>query len=317
MAITKPPVVPAWADTATPTTDIVQPSDPEISAGWPLSTTPPSRQRFNWVLNFCANAVRYFSRRGVPDWDSAETYSTNDIVQQGGALFRSLQDGNTNHLPSDLVNDAWWGLPQFRTANTDDQSSQGATTAYVLGQISISNPLMDGAVAVGTSKKFARADHRHPTDTTRAATSGSYPSMSVGYASSAGSVSWSGVTGKPTTTGGYGITDAITTATIGSQSVAFATTAGRARPRRSDDAYWDLYWSGQGGQPNWLVGSNDGVSFYVYNPANFSVNHATSADTATRARNFPSKAGNNVTLSAGSGPPNLSGSTDGDAWEYY
>jgi hypothetical protein len=30
------------------------------------------------------------------------------------------------------------------------------------------NPLMDGAVAVGVSTKYAREDHRHPTDTTRA-----------------------------------------------------------------------------------------------------------------------------------------------------
>jgi hypothetical protein len=36
-------------------------------------------------------------------------------------------------------------------------------------------------------------------------------------------------------------------------------------------------WSGQGGQPSWLWGGNDGVNMYVYNPSNFSVNYATSA----------------------------------------
>jgi hypothetical protein len=40
-----------------------------------------------------------------------------------------------------------------------------------------------------------------------------------------GSVPWTGITGKPTTVAGYGITDAITTANIGSQSVASAVTA--------------------------------------------------------------------------------------------
>ena len=33
-------------------------------------------------------------------------------------------------------------------------------------------------------------------------------------------------------------------------------------------------WSGQAGQPNWLWGSNDGSNCYVWNPANFRVNHA-------------------------------------------
>ena len=39
-------------------------------------------------------------------------------------------------------------------------------------------------------------------------------------------------------------------------------------------------WSGQGGQPTWLWGGNDGANFYVYNPSNFSVNYAGSAGSA-------------------------------------
>lgn len=38
--------------------------------------------------------------------------------------------------------------------------------------------------------------------------------------------------------------------------------------------------SGQGGQPSWLWGGNDGVNMLVWNPANFSVNFATSAGSA-------------------------------------
>lgn len=40
-------------------------------------------------------------------------------------------------------------------------------------------------------------------------------------------------------------------------------------------------WTGQGGQPEWLWGGNDGVNMKVYNPANFSVNHANSAYIST------------------------------------
>lgn len=297
MAITKPPVLPPWADTAANPADIVQPSNAEISAGWPQSATPPSRQRFNWILNFCANAVRYLVRRGIADYDAAETYAVDDIVRGdvNGLIYRSLQANNINHPPS--TSPTWWDTPLVKTPAIADNTTRIATTAWVTTAIS-----------------------------GKANTNGTYASMTVGNATnaasaataaSAGTVPWSGVTGRPTTVGGYGITDAITTANIGTQSVANATTAGRARPRRSDNTNVDFNWSGQSGQPTWLWGSNDGVNFYVWNPSNFSVNYATNADVAVRARNFPDRPGTNVTLQAGSGPPNLSGSQNGDLFWFY
>ncbi|HEV7321593.1 MAG TPA: hypothetical protein VGO04_23570 [Ensifer sp.] len=39
-------------------------------------------------------------------------------------------------------------------------------------------------------------------------------------------------------------------------------------------------WSGQGGQPNWLWGGNDGTNMYVYNPSNFNVNWANNSGNA-------------------------------------
>ena len=36
-------------------------------------------------------------------------------------------------------------------------------------------------------------------------------------------------------------------------------------------------WAGQGGQPSWLWGGNDGSNHYVYNPSNFSVNYASTS----------------------------------------
>lgn len=44
-------------------------------------------------------------------------------------------------------------------------------------------------------------------------------------------------------------------------------------------------WSGQNGQPPWLWGGSDGENMFVYNPSNFNVNHATTADTAVRLAN--------------------------------
>jgi len=54
-------------------------------------------------------------------------------------------------------------------------------------------------------------------------------------------------------------------------------------------------WSGQGGQPTWLWGSNDGTNIYVWNPSNFNVNYATSAGSATSATTAGSCSGNAAT----------------------
>jgi hypothetical protein len=136
MAITKPPVLPAWADAG----DKVQPSNAELSVGWPVSSTPPSRQRFNWVLNYVANAVRYFSRRGMPDYDAAETYMTGDrIIGDDGKTYRSLIDNNTAQTPSTSPT-KWerWAFSQSDLgANAQTQpytafTTTGATGAFVL-----------------------------------------------------------------------------------------------------------------------------------------------------------------------------------------
>jgi len=46
-------------------------------------------------------------------------------------------------------------------------------------------------------------------------------------------------------------------------------------------------WAGQGGQPTWLWGGNDGLNQFVYNPSNFSVNYANSAGSAGSASSVP------------------------------
>jgi hypothetical protein len=54
------------------------------------------------------------------------------------------------------------------TPATDNNSTNIATTAFVVGQASATTPLINGTAAVGTSLRYARQDHVHPTDTTRA-----------------------------------------------------------------------------------------------------------------------------------------------------
>jgi hypothetical protein len=64
------------------------------------------------------------------------------------------------------------GTPLSPTAAVDTNTTQIASTAFVLGQASSSTPLIDGTATIGTSTRYARADHIHPTDTTRAALTG-------------------------------------------------------------------------------------------------------------------------------------------------
>lgn len=45
-------------------------------------------------------------------------------------------------------------------------------------------------------------------------------------------------------------------------------------------------WSGQPGQPAWVWGGSDGSNMYVYNPANFNVNYANSANVANALFNI-------------------------------
>lgn len=63
---------------------------------------------------------------------------------------------------------AFTGTPTAPTAAADTNTTQLATTAYVLGQKGTTTPVMNGTAAVGTSLKYARADHVHASDTSRA-----------------------------------------------------------------------------------------------------------------------------------------------------
>lgn len=61
------------------------------------------------------------------------------------------------------------GTPKAPTAPQDTNTTQIATTAFYAGQASLVAPQPDGAAVPGTSLRFARADHVHPTDPTRQA----------------------------------------------------------------------------------------------------------------------------------------------------
>lgn len=60
------------------------------------------------------------------------------------------------------------GTPTSASAAVDTNTNQIATTAFVVGQAGSASPIMNGIATVGTSLRYARQDHIHPSDTSRA-----------------------------------------------------------------------------------------------------------------------------------------------------
>ena len=67
-----------------------------------------------------------------------------------------------------IASPSFTGVPLAPTAVVNTNTTQLATTAYVVGQAGTASPLMNNSVAVGTSLLYARQDHVHPVDTSRA-----------------------------------------------------------------------------------------------------------------------------------------------------
>lgn len=91
----------------------------------------------------------------------------------GDPLRDAFGKVNENFAELDLLkapknSPALTGAPTAPTQAADNNTTRVATTAFVVGQAATVAPVMAGAAAVGASLRFARQDHRHPTDTTRA-----------------------------------------------------------------------------------------------------------------------------------------------------
>jgi hypothetical protein len=119
-----------------------------------------------------------------------------------------------------LASPAFTGAPTAPTAALTDNSTTIATTAFVKGQgyAPLASPTFTGAPKAPTA---AVADNSTTIATTAYVQSQGYLKTSgtvanATNASTAASVPWSGVTSKPTTLAGYGITDkvALVTATV-------------------------------------------------------------------------------------------------------
>lgn len=90
----------------------------------------------------------------------------NDTTNVHGIVDTSLvvtTTGSQTLTNKSLTSPTITGTPTAPTAAADTNTTQVATTAYVIGQASSTSPNALGSAAVGTSNRYARADHTHPT----------------------------------------------------------------------------------------------------------------------------------------------------------
>ena len=95
----------------------------------------------------------------------AATTTSTEIGYVAG-VTSSVQDQLDAKAP--LASPSFTGEPTAPTATANQNDTQIATTAFVVGQAGTLDPAPNGSPDPGSSLKYARQDHVHETDTTRA-----------------------------------------------------------------------------------------------------------------------------------------------------
>lgn len=149
--------------------------------------------------------------------DAIRVNGTNQVtlaLGPGDSIFlehngSSWSMATTSVLKGSTVSPAFTGTPTAPTAAQNTNTTQVATTAFVLGQASGTTPAMNGIGQAGAATTFARADHVHPTDTNVA------PLVSPAF---------TGTPTAPTATAGTNTTQVATTAFVGTAVTGFKDT---------------------------------------------------------------------------------------------
>lgn len=120
------------------------------------------------------------------------------------------------------------GAPSAPSPSNGDSSTRLATTAWVQANAvgsapATTAPVMDGTAAIGVSAKFARADHVHPTDTSRASVA--YVDAQLATAASVAYVDAQDATKATLTSPAFTGTPTAPTASAGTSTTQLATTA--------------------------------------------------------------------------------------------
>lgn len=150
-------------------------------------------------------------------------------------------------LKATIASPTFTGTPAAPTPAISTNTTQLATTAYVIAQLGSSNPLINGTASSGASLRIAREDHVHPTDTSR---------MSNTVMTTAGDIIVGGVSGAP---GRLAIGSNTQVLTVSGGNVVWAAGGGGGMTNPMTTAE-DLIKGGASGAPARLgVGSNGNV----------------------------------------------------------
>lgn len=141
------------------------PAEPEVGDVYTYNNRSWTWSGEVWTPN---RATYTANRDIISDVDGylvAATTTAAEISYVAG-VTSSIQDQLDDKAP--LASPTFTGEPKAPTVNADQTDTAIATTAFVIGQASSTTPAANGTAVAGTSKKYARADHVHPTDTTLA-----------------------------------------------------------------------------------------------------------------------------------------------------
>jgi hypothetical protein len=177
-----------------------------------------STTNLNGTTNFVGPITGAINNITLGNGTAASTYnlftgatvsgSTKTVAIGTGGLTGSTTNISIGSAAGGASTTTLNGTTNGVTAAADTNSVALATTAYVVGQAGSATPIVDGTAAVGTSLRYARQDHVHPTDTTRA------PLASPGL---------TGTPTAPTATAGTNTTQIATTAFVTAAVPALAT----------------------------------------------------------------------------------------------
>lgn len=116
------------------------------------------------ALSTSADQLIYLTGTDTAALTSLSAFSRTQLANADATTWR------TNLAVAALASPTFTGVPLVPTAAVNTNTTQIASTAFVLAQSATATPLINGTAAVGTATRFAREDHVHPVDTSRAAT---------------------------------------------------------------------------------------------------------------------------------------------------
>lgn len=125
----------------------------------------------NWTTSIVAGSSIYIYGANCDLGKWASSVPLMDGTANTGDSNRMAREDHvhpTDTTRAPLASPALTGTPTAPTQANTDNSTKIATTAFVKSLAATTNPVMDGTAAPGASTFYARADHVHPTDTSRA-----------------------------------------------------------------------------------------------------------------------------------------------------